>query len=78
MSEEINFSDELGRLIVMVRMPFPNSNNVETAETLRSMHDGKERAEYLDNKCMTVVNQCIGRAVRHRSDYAAVVLVDQR
>ena len=28
--------------------------------------------------CMKAVNQCVGRAIRHVGDYAAIVLVDQR
>ena len=30
------------------------------------------------NMCMQAVNQCVGRAIRHVGDYAAVVLVDAR
>jgi len=34
--------------------------------------------QYYEDLCMKAVNQCVGRAIRHRGDYAAIVLVDAR
>ncbi|OAA59792.1 DEAD_2 domain-containing protein [Niveomyces insectorum RCEF 264] len=40
---------------------------------------GKQAArEFYENACMRAVNQSIGRAIRHRNDYAAIVLADRR
>lgn len=35
-------------------------------------------AEYYENLCMRGVNQSIGRAIRHKGDYATIVLLDKR
>lgn len=110
MSEGINFSDRLGRCVVIVGLPYPNINSPEwkarieyiesstiSRLTVRPGTDGdvpgfrsvmsREQAQatakqvardFYENACMRAVNQSIGRAIRHRNDYAAIVLVDRR
>lgn len=96
LSEGINFSDRLGRGVIVIGLPFPNAKSavwqakiqhVENAALARS-HDQNAshrsaRAkmagrEFYENACMRTVNQCIGRAIRHANDYAAIVLLDRR
>ncbi|XP_043943552.1 ATP-dependent DNA helicase DDX11 [Protopterus annectens] len=85
MSEGINFSDDLGRCVVMVGMPFPNIKSPELQEKMAYLDktmpriDGQSPGKALiENLCMKAVNQSIGRAIRHQKDYASIVLLDHR
>ncbi|KAK4160519.1 ATP-dependent RNA helicase chl1 [Cladorrhinum sp. PSN259] len=83
MSEGINFSDRLGRCVIIIGLPYPNINSPEWKARIEyiegSAGGSKEAArEFYENACMRAVNQSIGRAIRHRGDYAAIVLVDRR
>ena len=93
MSEGINFSDALGRGVVVVGLPFPNIQSaqwkakmeyIEQSTKTRgtgggSQAEGKAAArEFYENACMRAVNQSIGRAIRHKGDYASILLLDRR
>ncbi|RAQ68907.1 ATP-dependent RNA helicase CHL1 [Aspergillus flavus] len=95
LSEGINFSDRLGRGVLIVGLPFPN---IRSAVWQAKIHYVEQKAykessgsdanrqlvakaagkDFYENSCMRAVNQCIGRAIRHRNDYAAIVLMDRR
>ncbi|KAL8735596.1 MAG: hypothetical protein Q9166_000765 [cf. Caloplaca sp. 2 TL-2023] len=90
MSEGINFSEKLGRGVVVVGLPFPNIHSAQWKAKLeyieRSTVDrggtntqGKAAgSEFYENACMRAVNQSIGRAIRHRNDFASILLLDRR
>ncbi|XP_073932407.1 ATP-dependent DNA helicase DDX11 isoform X2 [Castor canadensis] len=86
MSEGINFSDDLGRCVVMVGMPYPNVKSPELQEKMayldqtlpRSPGQAPPGKALVENLCMKAVNQSIGRAIRHQRDFASIVLLDQR
>ena len=75
-SEGINFSDDLGRAVFVIGLPFPNLASIELQEKLKYLKDRSQ--EYYENLCMRAVNQSIGRAIRHIKDYATIVLIDSR
>ncbi|KAG9290759.1 hypothetical protein G9A89_011722 [Geosiphon pyriformis] len=87
MSEGINFSDRLGRGVVMVGLPYANMNSPQLKEKMkyidqmprsRGCNGHSTGKDYYENLCMRAVNQSIGRAIRHKNDYAIIVLVDGR
>lgn len=113
LSEGINFSDALGRCVIVIGLPYPNPHSVEwkarmeyieqkashaSKPTLNSstgnsagntntntnssssgaITAGTASREFAENVCMRAVNQAIGRAVRHKGDWAAILLVDRR
>ncbi|KAJ8118188.1 hypothetical protein OPT61_g794 [Boeremia exigua] len=87
LSEGINFSDALGRGVIVVGLPFPNPHSAEWKAKLQYITskenarggDGKAAArDFYENACMRAVNQCVGRAIRHKGDYAAIMMLDKR
>ncbi|GJQ13750.1 hypothetical protein GpartN1_g5541.t1 [Galdieria partita] len=81
LSEGINFQDDLGRCIIIVGLPYPNHLNIELQESINyitEMFPSVSKNEILEDMCMKLVNQTIGRTIRHVADYGAVLLVDQR
>ena len=87
LSEGINFSDALGRGVIVVGLPFPNPHSAEWKAKMQYITskedarggDGKAAArDFYENACMRAVNQCVGRAIRHKGDYAAIMMLDKR
>ncbi|KAJ6111623.1 Helicase-like DEXD box c2 type [Penicillium sp. IBT 18751x] len=95
LSEGINFSDRLGRGVLIIGLPFPNIRSAVWQAKIKYIEEktfkispGTESAkkasaeaagrDFYENSCMRAVNQCIGRAIRHVNDYAAIVMIDRR
>lgn len=86
MSEGINFSDDLGRCVVMIGMPYPSKESAELQEKMKFLNSNFKNSSnqvspgqmYYENLCMKAVNQSIGRAIRHQNDYASIILLDRR
>jgi chromosome transmission fidelity protein 1 len=80
LSEGFNFSDELARAVAVVGMPYPYKGDPELDARMKYLERQERGAgeQFYRAQCMTAVNQSIGRAVRHRGDYAAILLLDER
>ncbi|XP_067011549.2 ATP-dependent DNA helicase DDX11 isoform X2 [Anabrus simplex] len=81
LSEGLNFSDDLGRCVVVVGMPYPNIQSPELQEKMKYLNTHVSPTagqRHYENLCMKAVNQSIGRAVRHKDDYSTVLLLDHR
>ncbi|CAG9315195.1 unnamed protein product [Blepharisma stoltei] len=81
LSEGVNFSDELGRCIIMVGLPYLNCFDIEVKERMNfldSKLNGFTGREFYEMNCQKAINQSIGRAIRHINDYAIILLVDER
>ncbi|KAG9003121.1 ATP-dependent DNA helicase chl1 [Tulasnella sp. 427] len=91
LSEGLNFTDELARAVVLVGLPFANLGSVELKERMKYVTELEKQQEskskpglrdagqeLYENLCMKAVNQSIGRAIRHRADWAGLILVDSR
>lgn len=73
LSEGINFSDDLGRGVITIGLPYPNRNELEVQEQMKAyvalmqkVHSTKSKQqlekEYLESACMRTINQTIGNS----------------
>lgn len=90
-AEGIDFSDEYGRAVVITGLPYPSAADPRVVlkreyadEMLREsgQPSGAPRAmsgaQWYTMQTMRAVNQAVGRAIRHRLDYGAILLCDER
>jgi len=87
LSEGINFKDELGRAVITIGLPFPNTNNLEIKLQMAHIDKMKNKygnnfrlssSSYYESLCFKLINQAIGRSIRHINDYAVILLIDFR
>ncbi|KAK0187881.1 helicase C-terminal domain-containing protein [Armillaria mellea] len=91
LSEGLNFADDLARAVVIVGLPYANLASPELRERMKYVKRLEDKgqlkkaqgqkdaaAELYENMCMNAVNQSIGRAIRHRGDWASLILLDKR
>ena len=84
-SEGIDFADDNARAVVMVGIPFPSAvdlkvklkktYNNEKAQSNSAVLNG---SSWYSLQAFRALNQAIGRCIRHRADYGAILFFDER
>ncbi|XP_041436852.1 BRCA1 interacting helicase 1 L homeolog isoform X2 [Xenopus laevis] len=83
-SEGLDFSDNNARAVVTVGIPFPNIKDLQV-ELKRKYNDqhAKNRgllpgSQWYEIQAYRALNQALGRCIRHKNDWGALILVDDR
>jgi hypothetical protein len=87
-SEGIDFADDMARLVIIVGIPYGylgDCRNKAKMEYLNKLtkYVTDERyklsgGKWYELKAMRCISQSIGRVIRHKNDYGAIVFLDER
>ncbi|KYO32220.1 Fanconi anemia group J protein isoform B [Alligator mississippiensis] len=83
-SEGLDFSDENARAVITIGIPFPNVKDLQV-ELKRKYNDQHSKlrgllpgSQWYEIQAYRALNQALGRCIRHRKDWGALILVDDR
>ncbi|CAN1127669.1 Fanconi anemia group J protein homolog [Linum perenne] len=83
-SEGIDFSDDNARVVIIVGIPFPNINDTHVRlkkkynDSFKSSKNLLSGNEWYCHQAFRALNQAAGRCIRHKSDYGAIIFLDER
>ncbi|CAM9453258.1 unnamed protein product [Scytosiphon promiscuus] len=84
-SEGIDFSDDAARMCMIIGIPYPSSKDLQVM--LKKEYQDQRRTRnprlvggraWYSLQAFRAVNQAVGRCIRHRTDFGAIVLCDPR
>uniref|UniRef100_A0A6Q2ZFX2 DNA 5'-3' helicase n=1 Tax=Esox lucius TaxID=8010 RepID=A0A6Q2ZFX2_ESOLU len=83
-SEGLDFTDDNARAVVTIGIPFPNIKDLQV-ELKMKYNDQHCKARGLlsgsrwyEIQAYRALNQALGRCIRHKNDWGALILVDER
>ena len=84
-SEGLDFTDANGRAVIITGLPYPPRMDPKVKLKMLYLDESKIKnpkglssQEWYKQQATRAVNQAIGRVIRHRQDYGAIVLCDNR
>ena len=81
MSEGIDFADKDARAVVITGIPFPGVKDPKVILKRKFLDSNRSKisgTEWYNLEAFRALNQAIGRVIRHKNDYGAVILLDKR
>jgi len=83
-SEGMDFSDGRARAVITVGIPYPNFKDTQVV-LKRKYNDMADKSrgllsghDWYEIQAFRALNQALGRCIRHRNDYGALIIVDNR
>ena len=84
-SEGIDFADRDGRAVILTGIPYPSlvSSRVKMKrgymDSQAKQHKNRLNGnDWYSQQAIRAVNQAVGRVIRHKKDYGAILLCDER
>ena len=84
-SEGLDFADNNARAVICVGIPFPSYKDAQvklkmTYNDKKNQENGKflNGRDWYEIQAFRALNQALGRCIRHRKDWGAILMVDQR
>ncbi|KGN45355.1 regulator of telomere elongation helicase 1 homolog isoform X1 [Cucumis sativus] len=87
-SEGLDFADHAGRAVIITGMPFASRNDPKVrlkrgyldhqSQSQRGNCQIMTGEDWYTQQAMRAVNQAVGRVIRHRHDYGAIIFCDER
>lgn len=84
-SEGLDFSDAKGRAVIVTGIPYPPFKDPKIILKKQYLQDQSSKnsnflsgTEWYNQQASRAVNQALGRVIRHRKDFGAILLCDER
>ncbi|KAM7443565.1 Fanconi anemia group J protein [Porites harrisoni] len=83
-SEGLDFADNNARAVITIGIPFPNVKDIQVE--LKRKYNTQYAAsrglltgsEWYEIQAYRALNQALGRCIRHKQDWGAILLIDER
>lgn len=83
-SEGLDFADNNARAVITIGIPFPNVKDaqVDLKKKYNDVYASKRQivsgGAWYEMQAFRALNQALGRCIRHRNDFGALIIVDDR